>query len=187
MNSYDESLVTIFETAAEKAFTELIKKHGEEHFYYFAMMLDQCPWPYISAKSYEVLETYFQEHELDEDEQRWYKWSGAESPYEAYGWDEYFARYVDVLCEREQAARQCKNVHEAYCREIQLRIDSAEEAMRRLDAKGIFGKGSAREKVVVTVERLPSEKANYDRAVRLNQTGLIQAFLEENADLLEEE
>mgnify|MGYP001046815175 FL=1 len=183
MNNYDETLVEIFETAAGKAFTSLINAHGEEHFYYFALLIDECLRPYVSAWSYEALEKFYKENEVDDEEKDWYKWSGVESPYEAYGWDEYFAGYTHLLYEREQAADD----EDTFCRECELRMDAAEEAMRRLDAKGIFGTGGAREGVVITVECVPPERPNYDRVARLNKTGLIEEFLEENTDLLEED
>lgn len=111
-----------------------------------------------------------------------------ESPYVTYGWDEYFAGYQSLLWEREQknfeAYETDKTMADAQWKTL---LNSMEEAMRRLDQKGIFGTGGERDKVVITVEIVPSVRSNYNRTERLNKNGLIREFLEENKDLLEEE
>lgn len=185
MNNYDEAIVNIFETAAGKAFTALIEEHKEEHFYYFALLNDGNWRPYISAWSYEALERFYEENKVEDEEKSWYKWSGVESPYVTYGWDEYFAEYQEFLQEREEE-------EEADEDEITddwwiLCINSMEEAMMRLDQKGIFGTGDVREKVVIAVEIVPPTRSNYSRTERLNKCGLIREFLEENVNLLEED
>lgn len=185
MNNYDETIVSIFETAAGKAFTALIEEHRDEHFYYFALLNDGNWRPYISAWSYEALEHFYEENEVVEEEKSWYKWTGVESPYEAYGWDEYFAGYADFLQEREQEEETGED--ESTDDEWILCVNTMEEAMKRLDKKGIFGTGDVRDKVVIAVEIVPPAKANYNIAARLNDKGLIKEFLKENAGLLEEE
>ena len=169
----DETLVTILESAAGKAFKALQEEHTEEQFYYFALLNDGNWRPYISAWSREALGRFYEENEVEDEEKGWYKWSGVESPYMAYGWDEFFAEYEDFLFETEQKHWKAD--------------DDTADAMWRLDQKGIFGTGAARDQVVIAVELVPPARSNYTRTERLNKSGLIREFLEENADLLEED
>ena len=59
---------------------------------------------------------------------------------------------------------------ELYEGEWEARVDSMEEAMKRLDASGLFGIGKERECVVINVEQAPPDDdgAEYNRALRLN-------------------
>ncbi|MDE5698092.1 MAG: DUF4303 domain-containing protein [Lachnospiraceae bacterium] len=62
-----------------------------------------------------------------------------------------------------------------------MRIDLMEEAMKRLDASGLFGTGKERECVVINVEQAPpdGDGAEYDRALRLNPpSALLSEYLE---------
>ena len=181
----DETLVTILESAAGKAFKALQEEHMEEQFYYFAMLNDGNWRPYISAWSREALECFYEENEVEDGEKGWYRWSGVESPYMAYGWDEYFAEYEDFLFETEQ--KHCEADDDTADAMWKTLLNSMEEAMRRLDQKGIFGTGAARDQVVIAVELVPPARSNYTRTERLNKSGLIREFLDENADLLEED
>lgn len=157
MENIDETLVTIFETAAGKAFKALLEERGEEHFYYFALLNDGNWRPYISAWSYEALNRFCDENEVEGEERE-------QKNFEAYETD------------KTMADAQWKTL-----------LNSMEEAMRRLDQKGIFGTGGERDKAVIAVEIVPPVRSNYSRTERLNKNGLIREFLEENKDLLEEE
>ena len=189
--SYDEELVEVFERAAEKAFTSLIEEHSTEHFYYFTMIIDEALKPYISAWSYEALEECLAEKELENDEERlWYKWGACESPYAGYGYDENFSECENLLDKRETIADKIHEeagTYEEIDKEFELLINSMEEAMRRLDEKGLFGTGDEREGIVIMAEIIPPEASNNDRALRLNKNGLIEEYLEDNANLYEED
>ena len=59
--------------------------------------------------------------------------------------------------------------------EFFLRAASMEEALRRLDAEGEFGRGSARERVVLLVETMPPDPLVAGAARRLNPDGPLLA------------
>ncbi len=70
---------------------------------------------------------------------------------------------------------------ELYETEWEVRIELMEEAMKRLDASGLFGTGKERECVVINVEQAPpdGDGAEYDRALRLNPpSALVSKYLE---------
>ena len=70
---------------------------------------------------------------------------------------------------------------ELYETEWEVRIELMEEAMKRLDASGLFGTGKERECVVINVEQAPpdGDGAEYDRALRLNPpSALVSEYLE---------
>ena len=53
-----------------------------------------------------------------------------------------------------------------------------EEALKRLDKKGIFGTGDNRKKIVITAEVVPPDYANTARVQRLNPDGIVQEWFE---------
>ena len=70
---------------------------------------------------------------------------------------------------------------ELYETEWEVRIELMEEAMKRLDASGLFGTGKERECVVINVEQTPpdGDGAEYKRAMRLNPpSALLSEYLE---------
>lgn len=70
---------------------------------------------------------------------------------------------------------------ELYGIEWVIRIDSMEEAMKRLDGSGLFGTGKERERVVINVEQAPPDEdgSEYNRALRLNPSSdLLSEYLE---------
>jgi len=175
-NESDEKLVQALVTAAGAAFASL-KETTREQFYFYVMVFDEGMHPYISAWSREALERSMAEQEIAEEDKSWWKWSAADSPYAAYGYDEYFGE-VDRLLE-ERAGELSED--ELYGGEWKARMDLMEEAMRRLDAAGSFGTGKEREQVVINVEQAPpdSESGEAQRALRLNPpSGLLSEYLE---------
>ena len=70
---------------------------------------------------------------------------------------------------------------ELYGNEWAVRLDSMEEAMKRLDGAGLFGTGKERECVVINVEQAPPDEdgSEYNRALRLNpSSALLSEYLE---------
>lgn len=70
---------------------------------------------------------------------------------------------------------------ELYETEWKVRIELMEEAMKRLDASGLFGTRKERECVVINAEQAPpdGDGAEYDRALRLNpSSALLSEYLE---------
>ncbi|WP_349828636.1 DUF4303 domain-containing protein [Brevibacterium litoralis] len=72
---------------------------------------------------------------------------------------------------------------EAWQMEYDLRLGSMEEALRRLDAEGVFGTGEARQEVLLLVATMPPDETEAERGRRMNPPGpLLDAWLAEAAE-----
>ncbi|WP_099221699.1 DUF4303 domain-containing protein [Listeria costaricensis] len=172
----DEELIEALVKAANAAFLSL-KETTKENFYFYVFVFDEGLHPYISAWSYEALEKSIIEQQIPDDEKSWWKWDSADSPYVVYGYDEFFGEVSELLDKRALELSD----DELYESEWTARIDFMEEAMKRLDASGLFGTGNERESVVINVEQVPPDDdgAEYNRAVRLNPPSiLLSGYLE---------
>lgn len=172
--NFDKELVSAFEKAAQNTFTSLQKKYSEK-FYYYAFIFDEGLQPYISAWSYEAYEKSLADNNISDDDKKWWKWDYADSPYAVYGYDEFFGEVRELLSKRADAL----SIDDLYDTEWALRIASMEEAMKRLDEKGIFGTGESRKNVVINVEQAPPDGLEYQRALRLNPaSALLSEYLD---------
>lgn len=172
----NEELIEALAEAAGAAFASL-KENTKEHFYFYVFVFDEGLHPYISAWSYEALEKSMIEQQITDDEKSWWKWDSADSPYAVYGYDEFFGEVSELLDKRADGL--CDD--ELYGIEWAVRIDSLEEAMKRLDSSGLFGTGKERERVVINVEQAPPDEdgSEYNRALRLNpSSALLLEYLE---------
>lgn len=172
----NEGLIEALVKAAGAAFLSL-KETTKEHFYYYVFVFDEGLHPYISAWSYEALEKSIAEQQITEEEKSWWKWDCSDSPYAVYGYDEFFGEVSELLDKRAGTL----TMDEIYGSEWSFRIDLLEEAMKRLDASGLFGTKEEREHVVINVEQVPpdEESGEYDRALRLNpHSALLSEYLE---------
>lgn len=172
----NEGLIEALVKAAGAAFLSL-KETTKEHFYYYVFVFDEGLHPYISAWSYEALEKSIAEQQITEEEKSWWKWDCSDSPYAVYGYDEFFGEVSELLDKRAGTL----TMDEIYESEWSFRIDLLEEAMKRLDASGLFGTKEEREHVVINVEQVPpdEESGEYDRALRLNpHSALLSEYLE---------
>ncbi len=70
------------------------------------------------------------------------------------------------------------------CPAVEERIESMLSAMESLDARGLFGRGAARRRLLVAVEVMPPVPANTARVRRLNPEGgpLLDAWLRDVAE-----
>lgn len=150
--------------AAEKSFRLLFKEHNE-HFYYCTLVMIEVGTPCISALSYEVIEKLALASDDYDNAYKLLKWSYADSPYCGFGFDEYFGDIVKVF---EQSFNNTDCNEEDYEKKVLCWLDSMEEAMRRLDDKGLFGVGKERSRLFINAEIMPPEVSNFDRAKRLN-------------------
>lgn len=172
--NYDEELVNAFANAVQNAFSSLQEKHNEK-FYYFAFVFDEGLHPYISAWSYEAYENSVVENNISDEDKGWWKWDYADSPYAAYGFDEFFGEVNELLVKREDTL----SLDELYDVEWYVRIASMEEAMKRLDEKGFFGSDENRKNIVINVEQAPPDGLEYQRALRLNPASeLLSEYLD---------
>lgn len=172
----NEELIEALVKAAGAAFLSL-KNSTKEHFYFYVFVFDEGLHPYISAWSYEALEKSIIEQQISDDDKSWWKWDCADSPYADYGYDEFFGEVNELLDNRASKLSD----DELYEDEWKARIDFMEEAMKRLDASGLFGTGKERENVVINVEQAPPDDdgAEYNRALRLNPSSvLLSEYLE---------
>lgn len=172
----NEELIESLVNAAGAAFLSL-KETTKEHFYFYVFVFDEGLHPYISAWSYEALEKSIIEQQISDDEKNWWKWDSADSPYAVYGYDEFFGEVSELLDKRASELSD----DELYEGEWEARVDSMEEAMKRLDASGLFGIGKERECVVINVEQAPpdDDDAEYNRALRLNPSSdLLSEYLQ---------
>ena len=172
----NEELIEALVKAAGAAFLSL-KNSTKEHFYFYVFVFDEGLHPYISAWSYEALEKSIIEQQISDDDKSWWKWDCADSPYADYGYDEFFGKVSELLDNRASKLSD----DELYEDEWKARIDFMEEAMKRLDASGLFGTGKERENVVINVEQAPPDDdgAEYNSALRLNPSSvLLSEYLE---------
>lgn len=171
---YSEEVVDVFEKALRDSFSSLTSMHNE-HFYYFAFIMDEGLHPYISAWSYESLEESIINNKISDEEKGWWKWDYADSPYAVYGYDEFFGEAGTLLDKREKELTE----DELYDKEWYVRIASMIEAMKRLDNKGFFGTGEDREKVVINVEIAPPDGIEKENALFLNpKSDLLDDYLQ---------
>lgn len=171
---FDEKLVNILQTAFQNTVSSLHIEHNER-FYYYAFIFDEGLHPYISSWSYEAYEKSVIDNQISEDEKCWWKWDYADSPYVAYGYDEFFSEAAQLLDERESKI----SVDELYDVEWNIRIDSMVEALKRLDKSGFFGIGENRKNVIINVEVAPPDCKEYQRAIQLNpESTLLSEYLE---------
>lgn len=173
MNNYNEQLVCLLENAAESTFKALLEK--KENFYYFAFLIDETVSPYISAWSYEALENLISELKLDDEtEKLMYKWGICESMYLGYEHDMHF-KAVDEFLQKNDIWLLSDDDFDS---EFDVRLNSMEEALKRLDKNGLFGIGDERKKIVITAEVVPPDYTNTARVQRLNPDSIIQEWLE---------
>lgn len=176
----EETLSHEIEKIAELAFYNLFQLN--EEFYYCSLITtgNALP-PIIVAWSYEALERYMLENNCESFEKEFIKWSYTESPYFDYG-----ANYMNHLNQlfllRPQMDASMSSIE--WENEFNTRLKAMENAMHRLDAKGIFGVGDARFKIVINVEVMPPDYENTLRAMRLNPVESLSEWLEEAAEPL---
>ena len=173
----DKEFEQALKKAAEKAFRKLFNEH-DEHFYYCSLIISEMACPYICAWSEEALKTCCEENNItSEDEILYHKWSYADSPYCAYGW-EYFEE-AEHLFECVEIDDMDDDEYEDWAVKL---LDCMESVMRSLDSEGLFGTGEKRKKVLVNAEVMPPDYTNTERALRLNKKEDIEDWLNEAAE-----
>ena len=166
---YDEKMVTVLQSAFKNAISALRSEHNE-NFYYYAFIYDELLRPYISALSYEAYEKLM----IDNDNEEGWKWWAFDSPYCDYGYDEFFKEVDNMLLQRENGMSD----DELFGVEWDTRIDSMEEALKRLDEAGFFGTGEIRKNIIINVEVAPPDCKERQRAIRLNpESPLLSEYL----------
>lgn len=175
---FNEKMVTVLQSAFQNAVSSLRNEHNE-NFYYYAFIYDEGLRPYISVLSYESYEKLLIENDVSNDEEGW-KWFTFDFPYCGYGYDEFFTEVDNMFLERENEM----SVDELYGVEWDTRIDSMEEALKRLDKSEFFGTGENRKNIIINVEVAPPDCKERQRAIRLNPES---SFLSEYLTFCEDE
>ena len=176
----DENLVEIMQIATERAISKLFKEHDENFYYCSLITTGEGLCPIISAWSVETLDKVASENDDVEEAKYYLKWSYAETPYFAYG-EEFFYDVKNVFIERMKKLK----TEEERSKEVQVRINSMEKVMHNLDVKGIFGRGTQRNNIVINAEFMPPDYTNTERALRLNPHEALREWLEDVAEDIE--
>lgn len=175
---YNERLASALTSAAENAFKKLFSEHSE-NYYYCTLIMAEEGTPFIAACSEESLDAVIKNAGItDPEEILDYKWSYADSPYCAYGYDEFFGE-IEKLHEELPNLNADDNDYE---QQTEIWLSSMEEAMKRLDKSGLFGNGEKRLNMVINAEIMPPDYSNTLRAKRLNPEKSLKKWLEEAAE-----
>ena len=165
--------------ASRKAFTGLFQEHPGEYYYCALVTSGEAHPPVVSAWSHEALSVAAAATQDPEEARQDLKWSPADSPYYSYG-SQHFRIVNALFAQRPRLTADLSE--EEWAAEYELRLAAMEEAMARLDAEGIFGRGRKRLGLVVLVEVVPPDHTNTDRALRLNPPEALGNWLEEAAE-----
>ncbi|WP_343615460.1 DUF4303 domain-containing protein [Flavobacterium sp.] len=158
--------------AAEKSFLSLFE--NKENYYYCVLVTtgEALP-PFISAWSFEALETFAKE--ISEEKANLSKWFYGDSPYFNFE-EENFKTVRELFYARE------KKLDQDFFKEVDFRVEAMIVAMELLDKKGIFSLNQSRDKVYINVEVVPPDHSNTLRALRLNKKEDILDWLNEAAE-----
>lgn len=171
----DYEIVNVLVSAVEKSFKKLFAVYNE-NFYYCSLVIADDSVPYISAWSEEALKCFLTEKCKTEDEveekELLYRWSYADSPYCAYGFDDYFNDVKEVFDKRFESITTDKE----YEREHTLWVNCMEKTMEILSEKGLFDKTKDKCNILINAEVMPPDSSNYKRALRLNSIEIINSY-----------
>ena len=165
--NYYELLLEAVKNSFSKLFSD-----NKEHFYYCTLVMAECGCPYISAWSEEAFERKVQN--IPADEAEYYRWSYADSPYCAYGYDEYFGEVS-----REYWKSLDGLDDEEYCLKIDEWMNIMERVMSVLDSQGLFALNQKREDVFINAEYMPPEESDIERGRRLNPRNIFEKWYSE--------
>jgi hypothetical protein len=164
--------------AARQAFSTLFSNCPGSYYYCTLVTTGEALPPTISAWSHEALATAAVRLDRTREIQS-IKWSYADSPHFNYG-KEHFNEVRRLFLERPALNHETRE--DDWSTEYTLRLDAMEAAMARLDKEGIFGRGAARNKVVILVEVMPPDHTNAERARRLNPPEALTEWIPEAAE-----
>jgi len=168
MNSEYKELQVAIEIATETAVKELFNSTNENFYYCCLITSGEAHSPILSAWSVEALEEIFK----NDPEAGALKWSYADSPYCFFG-ETHFTPVQQLFLSRPSLDSSKTEFH--------TRITAMENALKELDSKGLFGKGTNRNKIYINVEVVPPDYTNTERARRLNPPAAIKLWLQEAA------
>ena len=174
----EAELVNAIADAARSAITRLFGEHPESFYYCTLITTGEALAPFLCAWSREQLNKAIAAHDDPDNALRYLKWSYADTPYFAWGFDEFAT--VRKLFEA-RPAMDCEDDVQ-WANEYELRLRAMEVAMARLDSEGLFGQSPKRHEIVVLVEVMPPDYTNTQRAYRLNPIEALGEWLVEAAE-----
>jgi hypothetical protein len=160
--------------ATRSAVRRLFECHPGKYYYISLAVFQGVAPPVLSAWSWEALDAATKD---DPSAREFLKWSYADSPFYAFGANE-FRLVEDLVAARPNIYELSEANAEA---EATFRLAEYEKAIASLDADGVFGVGEARRDVAVLVEVMPPDATNLERAIRLNPPAAIAQWLAEAA------
>jgi hypothetical protein len=172
-----DMLVAEVAKAAKKSFLELFK-NGERYCYCTLQTTgDTVASPFISAWSLEALER--EGYSIDDD----IKWSYADSPYCFFGKENF--TIVDELFEQlphidDFWDADAKGFSDDWDEWENFRLRTIVEALKQIDAEGIFALNQPRKDVYVNVEMY--SESNIERALIFNKAEDIAEWLKYNRE-----
>ncbi len=170
--------------AARRAFTQVRAEHPAERFYCFAL--------FASGVVGVIEPTCMGEQALREEAQdavdsaggspethlTQLRWSPVDSPYYLHG-EEHVAEVKRLLDARPDPYDLGLGYDEAEA-EVQARLEACFDALAQLDREGFFGRGVARDRVLVTVLRGDqSDRSQLRNAPRLNPPAAVQRLADD--------
>jgi len=176
MDKETEILTAAITKAARSAFQKLF--YNGEHFYYCVLLTTgEGLAPIISAWSWEALDRVSQKYSKTYAQD--VKWSYADSPYYAFGDNEYFSDIKRLFGHR---ANIDSLSDEDWEKELNFRLMVMVEAMSILDSQGLFEQNQSRKNILINVELMPPDTSNIQRALELNNPEDIEEYLQEAAE-----
>ncbi|MDJ0909390.1 MAG: DUF4303 domain-containing protein [Woeseiaceae bacterium] len=167
-----DDLTDSIEAYVAESFRGLLDARPESFYYITLATTGEAHPPVLSAWSREALKA------APKADRPLLKWSYADSPYYDFG-EAYFGIVEAAYEKRPSLDRLSDDARDA---EVCARLEAMEEAMARLDRKGLFGTGPERESLVVAAEVMPPDATNVARVVRLNDGAGLEDWLAEAAD-----
>lgn len=159
---FDEIVASV-ETALERTVAKLFREHRERFYFISLNFFEGGGPPIFSAWSEEALASYCRDTQTPPN---MVKWSYADSPYYDFG-SEFFTPVEELFWQCDPGSEQ-----DAW-------LSASEEAVARLDARGVFGIGEERLRIALTVEVQPPDHTNAPVVMRLNPPEAIRDWLRE--------
>ncbi|WP_369941749.1 DUF4303 domain-containing protein [Xanthomonas medicagonis] len=160
--------------AARQAVEALFREHAQDVSYTALIATGEARAPFLSAWSWQALSAETQRQGLDSDEAL--KGFYADSPYALFG-EGCFAEVHRYFAQRPAVDHTLRDA--AWAAEFDLRPTAMEDAVRQLDAQG---PGAERDRRVVTVEGVPPDRGNTERALRLTPPAALVHWLAKAAE-----
>ena len=167
-----DDLTESIEAYVAESFRGLLDARPEDFYYITLATTGEAHPPVLSAWSREALNA------VPIADRPSLKWSYADSPYYDFG-EAYFGIVEAAFEKRPSLDSLSENARDA---EVCSRLAAMEEAIVRLDQKGLFGTGPERESLVVAAEVMPPDATNVARVVRLNSGAGLADWLGEAAE-----